>query len=346
MNEYFHLQGMNCSKKLRKYLDKTFYVINNPTEERYAMVSKNMDHDCPLHMANGYCLLQYECGENVLPSICRYYPRGPRFDLKYECSCSNSCEKVLELLFSNDESISFEETQLTFNLSNNTININEEKKAMYDKTRKICNIILTNREIFLPTRLILMGKVLQHIQKSMDEKQPIKFEKLIVEEMIKDLNITKNIDYALNIQERLLAFFAQHSPSIQFYASKALEYYHQGDHVEQYNLAKEHLKTLFPNLEIMFEKIIHNYLFYEQFPFSKQLETLWEEFESLCGVYLFTKYLAIGYMVDKNTLNDFIDVISAAFRLINHTSFNRNIDILLIDENITTLDQLANLINS
>jgi hypothetical protein len=98
--------------------------------------------------------------------------------------------------------------------------------------------------------------------------------------------------------------------------------------------------------EVMFEKIIINYLFYSQFPFSRQLYSIWDEFASLCGIYLFLRYLTIGYMAEKSSLSDFIDAVSAAFRLISHTSFDRNIDILLKQENITSLDQLANLVKS
>jgi lysine-N-methylase len=74
MIEYFKLSGMNCSKKLRKRLDNAFYIAKNPTNDRYAIVSKTIEDDCPLHMSNGYCMLQYECGERILPAICHYYP--------------------------------------------------------------------------------------------------------------------------------------------------------------------------------------------------------------------------------------------------------------------------------
>ncbi len=74
MNEYFKLQSMNCSKKLRKVIDHAFLVAKNPSKERYAMVAKNYEMDCPLHMSNGYCQLHSECGEKILPLICQYYP--------------------------------------------------------------------------------------------------------------------------------------------------------------------------------------------------------------------------------------------------------------------------------
>lgn len=74
MKEYFNLLSFNCSKKMRRILDKTFYIVNNPTQDYYAMIAKDMNNDCSLHMENGFCMLQYEYGENILPAICRYYP--------------------------------------------------------------------------------------------------------------------------------------------------------------------------------------------------------------------------------------------------------------------------------
>jgi len=105
-----------------------------------------------------------------------------------------------------------------------------------------------------------------------------------------------------------------------------------------------HIYKLFPNIEIMWEKIFINHLFFDQFPFSNTCETFWEEFESIIGVYLFTTYITLGYMATKATKEDFIDVVAAIFRLIAHTNFNRNIDILLHNEGITTLEQLASII--
>ena len=74
MKEYFKTQSLNCSKNLRKILDKTFYISSNANPDRYAIISKNENNDCPLHMDNGYCMLHYECGEQALPSVCHYFP--------------------------------------------------------------------------------------------------------------------------------------------------------------------------------------------------------------------------------------------------------------------------------
>lgn len=73
-DDYFILQGMNCSKKIRQLLDKTVCILSNPTAERYAKIEKTIDNDCPFHMTNGFCMLHSKYGEKVLPNICQYYP--------------------------------------------------------------------------------------------------------------------------------------------------------------------------------------------------------------------------------------------------------------------------------
>ena len=160
------------------------------------------------------------------------------------------------------------------------------------------------------------------------------------------MNILTDVDISsiCLLQKKILSYFILHSPSIQIYAEEAINYFAQGDEIDQYKKAKKHLNELFPNIEIMFEKIIHNYLIFEQFPFSKDINNIWSDFISLSGVFLFIKYITLGYMGNRFSLNDFVDVISASFRLINHSNFYRIINQLLLQENIMNLEQLSVLI--
>ncbi|HHZ12049.1 MAG TPA: hypothetical protein GYA05_04985 [Acholeplasmataceae bacterium] len=73
-DDYFILQGMDCSKKLRELLDRHIRILPHPTPDRYALIEKTFDGDCPFHMTNGYCMLHTQCGEKVLPNICHYFP--------------------------------------------------------------------------------------------------------------------------------------------------------------------------------------------------------------------------------------------------------------------------------
>ena len=115
MQNYFHLLGMNCPKHLRNKLDIGLRVYEHPGKDRYAYFTPDYHGDCPLRMTDGRCSIHAEMGEEVLPDICRLYPRGIRTENGlYECSCANSCEAVLELLLAKKKPITFSKSRCPF----------------------------------------------------------------------------------------------------------------------------------------------------------------------------------------------------------------------------------------
>ncbi|MEE0298443.1 MAG: flagellin lysine-N-methylase, partial [Christensenellales bacterium] len=116
LNDYYHLMGEECSAELRRKLDTGLHIKLSPTPEAYAEIAPRYDGSCPMRMEDGRCALHAEMGEHALSYICRLYPRGVRTENGYECSCANSCEAVLELLFSRDEPIAFVRRKLTFDI--------------------------------------------------------------------------------------------------------------------------------------------------------------------------------------------------------------------------------------
>ena len=64
-------------------------------------------------------------------------------------------------------------------------------------------------------------------------------------------------------------------------------------------------------------------MFFSRFPFQDRPVSLRDEFIALCSVYTLLRFLAVGYMADKNSVDDFVDAAAAAFRLIDHTDFDR-----------------------
>ncbi|HHU55427.1 MAG TPA: hypothetical protein GXZ48_01885 [Acholeplasmataceae bacterium] len=267
------------------------------------------------------------------------FPRAPRLKFNNECSCSNSCEKVLELLFDDNKPITFEDIPLSFNYTINEKNISNEGIKKYEIIKNICNTVITNRGLSIQKRLIILGKIFQNIERLSDENLSS-----IINISNVDYSYITNINLSYGIQKKLVKFYAERSISIQKYAEEAIRYFEEENEIKKYLKAKERLYSLFPNIEIMLEKILHNYMIYIQFPFSNNLYSLIEEHASLCGVYLFLKYIVLGYMANKNTLEDFIDVVTAIFRLINHTNFNHDVYVLLKIENLTTIESLENVI--
>ena len=93
--EYFRLLGLDCPENLRYILDCALAPVDDPSPERYAMMKPSYEGKCRLLGEDGLCSLQVACGEEVLPAVCRTYPRAVTEE---HAACSASCEKTVELL--------------------------------------------------------------------------------------------------------------------------------------------------------------------------------------------------------------------------------------------------------
>jgi hypothetical protein len=338
MDQYFKILALPCKKKIREKLDHAFQLVPDPTPERYAMVRSNYQGNCPLHMENGYCLLQDQCGEEALPNICRYYPRGPRTNYTTECSCSNSCERILEQLFEQENKITFVTKELTFVLPKAENKITSKDRAFYQKARTFTFALLSDRSYSLPTRILRIGKTLLKWDK--DQNAEIHAEDLMTPAYEKDIPLTYQV--ILGISE----WFIENSRSIADECLAFETYFRSGNLTQKYQEALNHLNAVLPSNEILFEKMILNNLFFRQYPFQDFAESLADEFISLCGIYLLIRYMAISYMRDKDKLEDFIDIMAKTFRVIDHTRFEHNVLVLLQNEIGTDFDTLGKLIQA
>lgn len=362
MKEYFRLLGMNCEPELRRKLDCAFHRVDFPTEDRYAQITPDWRGDCPLHMENGYCRLQKECGENALAAICRYYPRSPRTAFANECACSNSCEGVLERMFERQDSLKLTEKTLAFEIPDGDFKEQDWRAEYYPEVRELCLATLQRRENPIRDRLILLGEILERLHNAF-----IGREEAVIAQTLKECNAMQpeRIDgntredelFALNIQHHMSMIFGENSMSVQEYAhaienalglegkeapaKMALE-----TALERYRAAAKHFERVLPQWQIYFEHMMVNHAFYESFPFSNRFENLWEEYLSLCATYAFVRYLAICWMWDKNDINAFVDVCAAAFRLIEHSSFDRNAASLMESMKARTLEAMKKLVGA
>ena len=158
MEEYFRMLGMECSSELRRRLDTAFHPADDPSEYHYAIISPRWDGDCPLHLPNGYCGLQSECGEKAIPSVCRYYPRSPKSKYAYQCQCANSCEAVVELLFAQTEPMTFTRQRLSFCMANELTHEHDPVARLFPAVQHACLHILQDRERPFARRLLHLGE--------------------------------------------------------------------------------------------------------------------------------------------------------------------------------------------
>jgi hypothetical protein len=335
MEQYFLLHGLKCKTSVKEKIDRAFRPLLNPTKDRYAEIVHNYDGDCPLHKKDGYCLLHETCGEEVLPWVCRFYPRGPRIDIANEASCANSCEKTLELLFSSSNKLSFEIRSLTFLISKPKEAIPEERKLLYIKVRDNIFSLLTNRDYPLHLRIINLGKYLS----VMGENTQI------------DLN---EIDFSFNIPEydidenhqllwSLLEMFDSKYKRLDEQLSEARSNYLLKDVAEVYNKNKEHLERTINNHEIYFEKMLINDLFFKQFPFQNNF-SVYDQYLALCGTYVLLRYLTLNLMTNKSSIDDYIDILAKSFTVISHSEFDKLISSFMKRLEIKELASLSKIL--
>lgn len=290
LDNYFALLGTDCSAELRRKMDCALKPVDYPDEGKYAVIQPNYFGQCPLRLSDGRCGVQAELGEDILPDICRLYPRGiRRFEDGYEISLSNSCEAVPELFLHREEPISFIKKQWAVKLPplpSEEMGNWQERKASIDK--------IQDRTQSLASRLSSLGEVTA-------------------------VEITHT---TLALMQNVLKELCEHSDSIRPYGEKALSYLQDGDTMEKYLAAKAHLESVLPTWQTFFEHLLVNHMFFTRYPFSDRLGVK-EKFAALAMVYALVRLVAIGCMADSDNESDLADAVAATFRLVSHTDFDR-----------------------
>lgn len=88
------------------------------------------------------------------------FPRSIKTFPLYEVSCSNGCEKVIELLIADTDKLKFQNEFMQFSFSLPTATNMLTTQENYFNTRKQIYNIFTNRKFSLAQRIILTGRFL------------------------------------------------------------------------------------------------------------------------------------------------------------------------------------------
>lgn len=330
LDEYFRLLSMSCPAKIRRQLDGAFHPADAPSPERYAMITPKFDGDCPLHQENGWCGLQVNCGEDALPAICRRYPRNVRLRGGiYECSCSNSCERTLELLFESKDPLTCIEKEFAFDIPEPEETLGAKEIALYAPLRTKIISLLNDRSKPLPVRLSQLGRL---ITAAMDHHENTGM-------TTPDLpQINYNTRATLPVQHELLHTLEETSPALA-YEEPLVECplkLGAGEHVtdesvQRYEQNAKRFNEILPDNERYFEQMLTHHIFYEGFPFSDARMDMWHAYMALCGCYALLRLTAVGAVQDKtpNAINDFIDLMSRVFRAVEHSRFDWNAAVTL-----------------
>jgi len=291
LENYFALLGTECSMELRRKMDCALKPVDYPDDGKYAVIRPNYLGECPLRLEDGRCGVQAELGEDILPDICRLYPRGVRcHGDHFEISLANSCEAVPELFLRREEPITFAKREWRMKLPP----MPSEELGTW-QARKACIDIMQNRAHSLPERLARLGNI-----------------------QAQEAN-AQTVQTVISILHAL----AEHSDSIRPYCEKALSYLENGAIMENYCRARDHFTAYLPDWELFFEHLLVNHMFFTRYPFSEGGIREADRFAALALVYAALRLLVLGYMANSALDADLTDAVAAAFRLIDHTDFDR-----------------------
>jgi len=335
MKEYFRLLGEDCSPELRRKMDTALHLADNPSPDRYAQLLPDWRGDCPLHRDDGLCMLHAECGENALCEICRLYPRSPRRFTQPECACSNSCEHTIELLFARTSPLTFQPALLPIPAPAPVQGVPEAVRSHYIQMRSLCIGFMQDRTRSLDRRILHIGSMFKHLQPAFAALDSAAIDAAL-------LTIPDRETLTAPDEPELLSFLARFnqavgvdSRSVHDYAVHAAEILNitdgtpAPDSLGRFRAVCEKFVQTFPDWEIRFEQVMVNHIFYESYPFSDIHEDLWDEYHSLCAVYAYFAFLATTWTYDHPTETALVDAVAAAFRLIEHSSFDHNAAVIL-----------------
>lgn len=330
LDDYFKLLSLDCSPELRSKLDVALHIAARPTPESYAQISPRYDGQCPMRMEDGRCALHAEMGDGVLAAVCRLYPRGVRKDGVYECSCANSCEAVIELLMEKREPMRFMRMPLTIDVPQApTRQFHFETAGREEAIRLWLIGFLQRRERPLAQRLLWLGEGLSAMDEALNVKNEARVTALLTGDEQPPIPQTasagrEQLCFGLSIAGRMLEILDERSDSIRAYGEAALAYFGRGENeFHQYEEARCQLERILPSWEIWFEQMLVNHMFFVQFPFQDRPVALKDEFLALCAVYTLLRFLCISWTAEHPSIEAAADVCAAAFRLIDHTEFDR-----------------------
>lgn len=331
MENYFHLVGLDCKRELRSRLDVGLRVLDRPSVDEYACFEPRYDGNCPMRLADGRCALHAELGEGVLPDVCRLYPRGIHLgEGGLECSMADSCEGVLELFFDREEPIAFSDEQMAVKLPKLAA-----PSTLFDtmgherKLRLHLIALMQDRSHSLPERIMQVGRALAEFEIAIEEHDESGIMSMTqpsepLPETEKPTVSPNDLSLGLTVAGRMVDILDGRSESIQRFGREALAYFGDGDDATgRYFEAKAKFEAAFPRWEMFFEHMLVNHIFFSRFPFQDRPESIESEYLGLCGVYSVLRFLALGGMHGGMTKDSLIDRMAAAFRLIDHTEYDR-----------------------
>ena len=288
-----------CSPELRRRLDAAFTPAEQPSPERFAFLSPSYVGNCRLLSESGLCSLQVECGEEIMPLICRVYPRAMR-DMgdSIELSTSLGCEKTVELLLASDEPLAFadklgERPYFTIPGSGKDPECIDRRKALL--------ALLSDRSHSLHERVLrlaeeVLGRALPRPHSEED-------------------HIPRILSTALPLLSRHRK--GGHLSLLAERAEQALGGAESPEAALRSGLFR--LSRILPSPERYIERLLVHHMFHMQLPYADSAQTPKEQIRSFLAACDLLAFFLL--CLPFASLDDLVDAVAALFRFLEHSGY-------------------------
>ena len=325
-NEYHKLRNIRIQddKKMQDTIRNLFHRTKGGSDLQYADLVLDNQRICPLLSEEGLCSLQSQCGFNFLPDICKSFPRQLTVKPAKEAGLSTACEKVVELLLNRTESLKFQMTEAEKLIYALIVVPENPLCEYYSDIRTLCIWILQNQEYPFGDRMILLGLALKDLAeleaaKAVDQVPLwfVKWQQLPQDQSQKEALAKIQPNYSMLVPNSAqITFMVQSTHSSyknmmdQVFSNLGIEMQISEEgkiiihsNIDTYREALAHFEETFPQHELIWENIMVHLFFTYGYPFS-ETGVIWDSYRNFCSLYSLLKFTCIGYMADKDSLQD------------------------------------------
>lgn len=355
--DYLALKRARKSPELEAATTKALRRLRG--ENTYGFYAEFATHEghCPFFNERGLCSLQLECGEGVLPDVCRTFPRKRLYTYSERAdSLSPACEGVLQLLWDLPDGIDFVEEDLP--RKDWRERPRQPQSMLFPLLRERCIDILQARQFSLERRLLLLGLALEPIGREGWELDAAAWARR-VDLLLSDPTLSQDLERLsanrggflvdrMRLILRLVAqqpFFGRVRDFFQGEASRQEDEQTIHCDPEIYERAAQALKEGLGDLEPFFENLLVSVFFYLGYPRMGQPEDVWRSYVNLCNLWGLYRFAAVaGYGLEPTRAGLFRALVMASRCSLHNDQRMGELREELFDNNSATLAHMAVLI--
>lgn len=355
--DYLTIKRVPKSPELEKLVGHALRRCKESTGKIYAEFSLEGKGACPFFNDRGLCALQLECGEEILPRVCRNFPRLERdTPADHIRGLSTACEAVLQLLWELPEGIDFVMEELPRQQWKRSLDA--PRARLFPLLRERCIDILQARSFPLEQRLMILGMALDQVRREGWDLSGVDWSRR-VDLLLSDPELSRSLasqpaSRALFLTDRLRLSW-QLSPYEPFFAKVTQFFLGKNNQnkvtqlsfsQEPYDVAERMMKEMFrDHLPAFWENLLVEMFFCLTYPRMDEPEEVWKSFVSLCNMWALVRFSAVvGYGVEPTRAGMFHGVVTASRATLHNNRRMRELNANLFANNSTDLAHLAVLI--